>query len=42
MKYILNEKQVKKLLGNLKKIILDEKPNKKDFILKNKNKNGIR
>jgi len=40
MKYILTEKQVKTLLEKLKQMLLDEKTNKKDFILINKNRNG--
>jgi len=40
MKYILTEKQVKYLIINLKNMLLDEKNNKKNFILINKNRNG--
>ncbi len=40
MKYILTEKQVKSLIINLKNMLLDEKNNKKNFILINKNRNG--
>ena len=42
MKYILTEKQVKTLLEKLKQMLLYEKTNKKDFILINKNRNGIK
>jgi hypothetical protein len=40
MKYILTEKQVKSLIINLKNMLLDEKNNKKNFILINKDRNG--
>lgn len=42
MKYILTEKQVKTLLEKLKQMLLIEKTNKKNFILINKNRNGIK
>ena len=42
MKYLLTEKQLIKLVSNIKKIITDEKVKPKDFILINKNRNGIR
>jgi hypothetical protein len=41
-KLIITQSQFVRLMENVKKLILDDKINPKDFILINKNRNGIK